>query len=227
MTPRLLLSVVSAMVAILTPNRAFTDVIYDNTNAMFKGSVNNAPAQLGEEIIPAGTARIVTLLRIGVYSQSVPTTATLQAFLYANDGTGGQPGSLLWESAVMNSVPISGASNDLINFPVPNVLVPGDFTWTLQFTSQAGPMFAGLPSYGPPSVGSSVAEWSGQPGAWQKLPSAFDFFLSSVTAVPEPPSALPLSVGSSLVFILALIKRNGERGSAVDHHPCRSDECRR
>ena len=150
-----------------------------------------------------------------MYSQHAATTATLQAFLYANDGAGGQPGTQLWQSAAMTGVPITGAPNDLIDFAVPNVVVPGDFTWTLQITNGAGPNAVGLPGYGPPSVGSSpVFLWSGQPGSWQEIgsQSSPEYALARSTAVPEPTAMLLLGVGLGLVFVLVLM-HSGSRSS--------------
>jgi hypothetical protein len=214
MTRRSPLSIAAALIAILTSNTASPAVIYDNTSSTFANTVITGPNQIGGEVLPAGTDRIVTLLGIGVYSQHAATTATLQAFLYANDGAGGQPGTQLWQSATMTGVPITGAPNDLIAFAVPNVAVPGDFTWTLQITNGAGPFSVGLPGYGPPSVGSSpVFIWSGQPGSWQKIGSQSSpvYVLASITAVPEPTAMLLLSVGLGLVFVLVFTRRQSRR----------------
>jgi hypothetical protein len=52
----------------------------------------------------------VTELDIGVSQQGVAGTANLQAFLYANDGAGRAPGTLLWNSATMTNVSLAATS---------------------------------------------------------------------------------------------------------------------
>jgi hypothetical protein len=212
MTRHLLPFVASALIGILTSNTAAPAVIYDNTSSTSMNSAAYTPFQIGNEVLPAGTDRNVTLLEIGVFSQGFAETATLQAFLYINNGTGGQPGTLLWQSAVMTNVPLTGARNDLIDFPVPDVLVPGDFTWALQISNVSGPAAAGLPAYGPPSVGSSTYySWSGLPGSWTKVGSLSSpqINLARITAItiPEPSSIHLLGIGLGLVFILALMRQ--------------------
>jgi hypothetical protein len=204
---------VAALMAILTSSTASPAVIYDNTSSTFMNAVSATVSQLGNEVFPAGTDRRVTLLEVGVYSQHAASTATLQAFLYANDGTGGQPGTLLWQSAAMNRVPLTGDSNDLIAFPVPNVLVPADFTWTLQISNNSGPFVAGLPTYGPPSIGSSAGvSWFGQPGSWTKVTDPTFYYLARITAtIPEPSSILLLSVGLGVVLSTGTFSRRSRR----------------
>jgi hypothetical protein len=124
-----------------------------------------------------------------VTQQGFAGTADLQAWLYANDGPGGQPGTMLWQSAILDDVPLTGG-NDLIAFPVPLVQAPNTFTWTVQI-SDTSPVAVGLPHFHPPTVGSSPDyAWFGGPGSWTKLPGppARDRMVR-VTAVPEPASA--------------------------------------
>jgi hypothetical protein len=176
-------------------------VIYDNTTTPIDGLTFSA-LQQGDEIEAAGEARIVTELLIGVSQQGVAGTADLQARLYANDGPGGEPGSLLWESPLMNDVALTG-NVELISFPVPWVAVPNIFTWTIQ-TSDATPVAVGLPFFNPPTVGSSPDySWFGSPGSWGRLfPSSPDLpqnYMARVIAVstPEPTSVLGLlSIGA-------------------------------
>jgi hypothetical protein len=174
---------------------ARAEIIYDNTTTRFGTSLLFSALQIGDEVQAAGTARLVSELQIGVSQQGVAGTADLQARLYANDGPGGQPGSLLWESLVRNDVALTGGI-DLITFPVPLVLVPDTFTWTIQI-SDARPVAVGLPFFHPPTVGSSPDYlWFGGPGSWtrQTVPNPANL-MARVTAeggpvaIPEPSSA--------------------------------------
>ncbi len=153
------------LAAALTP--ALADVIYENT-ATPTGSRTFTQLQIGDEVQAEGTARIVTELHIGVTMQGQPGTADLQPRLYANDGSGGAPGTLLWTGAVQNDVPLTGG-NDLIRFVVPGVEVPDTFTWTI-LISDTRPIAAGLPHYDPPSRGSSPDyAWFGNGSTWTRL----------------------------------------------------------
>jgi hypothetical protein len=147
---------------------------------------------------------------LGVNSQNVPATlSTLQAFLYANDGAGGAPGTLLWQSAVKQNLALTGG-NDLIAFVVPSVTVPNTFTWALQ-TGNATPVAAGLPTFGAPTVGAYVSGWFGGPGSWTPLPGSNNIYLARITtattAVPEPSTYALAGVMGAVGLIGAWMRR--------------------
>ena len=178
-------------------------VIYDNTTTPL-GSTSFTALQIGDEVNAAGSERIVSLLQVGVTQQGFAGRADLQAWLYANDGPGGQPGTMLWQSAILNDVPLTGG-NDLIAFPVPLVQVPNTFTWTVQI-SDTTPVAVGLPHFHPPTVGSSPDyAWFGGPGSWTRLlgPPPRDL-MARVTAIPEPATA---AIVVTPLFAAALARR--------------------
>ncbi|MHC4745008.1 MAG: PEP-CTERM sorting domain-containing protein [Planctomycetota bacterium] len=170
-------------------------VVYDNSSE-YLGVHAGTAQQLGDEITLAGTERTVTELHIGVNLQGYGGTADFQAWLYANDGPGGEPGTMLWASEVVEAIPLSG-ENEFIVFDVPNIPVPDTFTWTQQ-NRNATPVAVGIPLYDPPSIGSSeVHSWFGKPGSWTKT-SGVTYpgnYMCRVVAVPEPGSILLLSLG--------------------------------
>jgi len=184
----------------LSHSGALADVIYDNTTTSLPSRSFTA-LQIGNEVSVSGTALAVNDLEIGVNQQGVAGTANLQAFLYANDGAGGSPGTLLWDSAVMTNVSLTGG-NDLIAFAVPSVVVPSTFTWAIQI-SNTTPIAAGLPAFDPPTVGSFVRGWFGGPGIWTNLDADgvdahYMARVIAASAVPEP-SAI-VSAGFALVI---------------------------
>ena len=199
------------IIALLLCAAALSDadagVIFDNTTTP-TGSRSFTGLQIGDEVNAAGSDRSVSLLEIGVTQQGMAGTADLQAFLYANDGAGGQPGTMLWQSALLNNVPLTGG-NDLIPFPVPLVLVPNTFTWTVRI-SDTTPIAVGVPHFHPPTVGSSPDyAWFGGPGSWTKLTGANPTnLMARVTAVPEPASA---AVVVTPLFAAALARRSRRR----------------
>lgn len=157
----------ACMIATLSAN---ADVIYQNTDA-YTGARSFTALWIGDEVTAAGTDRTVTALFIGVSMQGFVGTADLQARLYANDGVDGQPGTLLWESALMDDVALTG-NDDLIQFNPPSIVVPDTFTWMLQ-ASDTDPVAVGMPHYDPITVGDSPEHaWFGSgdgSGNWTML----------------------------------------------------------
>jgi hypothetical protein len=173
--------------------------IYDNTTTRQGMSLNFTKLQQGSEVNADGTERFVTDLFVGMSQQGVAGTADMQARLYANNGAGGKPGTLLWEGPLLKKVDLTGGI-DLIDFSVPMVLVPDTFTWTVQI-SNPDPVAVGLPNFGPPTVGSSVTNWFGDGTVWTPLSGdGFEARVEAVSAVPEPSTALLLIAGSGLVL---------------------------
>jgi hypothetical protein len=125
--------------------------------------------ELGNTITLAGFERAATRMDVAVrIGNSGVAQFDGRVRFYANDGPSGEPGTLLWASELRHFVIDSGA--DLVySFPLPNVVVPDTFTWTMQITSRSGgnQSILGLPHYGPPTVGAIASGfWSGGPGAW-------------------------------------------------------------
>jgi hypothetical protein len=194
--------------------QASAELIFDNTTR-FLGPINFTALPIGDEVQVSGTGSKVTDLQIGVNQQKIAGTANLQAFLYANDGAGGIPGSLLWQSALMTNVALTGG-NDLIDFAVPSIAVPTTFTWAIQI-SNTQPVAAGVPSFNPPSVGSVLHGWFGGPGKWtnldgERVDAHFMARIQATTAIPEPSTfvavCLTLLIGLGWIGVQA---RGGTR----------------
>jgi hypothetical protein len=190
------------------------DIIYDNTTTRIGTGLSFTQLELGSEVTAAGTDRFVTDLLIGVSQQGIAGTADMQARLYANDGSGGKPGTLLWASDLMQNVQLTGGI-DLIDFSVPEVLVPDTFTWTIQI-SNTNPVGVGLPTFGPPTVGSSPTDWFGNSTiGWTQLAS--DPFMARVNAEPSAAVPEPSSVALLLPGLGVFLGRRlwpGRRGQS-------------
>ena len=174
---------------------ALAGVIFDNSSPGNHGITVTGAPQLGGEVTAAlGTPRVVTELDLGFTTGNVgAATADLQAFLYANDGSGGSPGTLLWQSAVMAGVSIN-STNAIIAFIVPSILVPNTFTFTAAITNQAG-NFGYVPASGA-TTGAFVTPWVGSPGSWTSLAPIFEVEGRVIAAsVPEPATIALLSFG--------------------------------
>ncbi|APW64096.1 PEP-CTERM sorting domain-containing protein [Paludisphaera borealis] len=201
----------AALVTVSFQAVASADLIFDNSSAGDQGITTTGALQIGGEVTAApGTPRAVTELDLGFTSQGLSVTGDLQAFLYANDGAGGAPGTLLWQSAVMTGVAIN-STNTLIAFSVPSVVVPDTFTFTGAITNASGNL-GYVPAVGA-AIGAFNQAWVGSPGAWSTLPSVFEIEARVISqAVPEPSSMALLSVG---VFGLIAAGRRRKAAKAV------------
>ena len=188
---------------------SFGAVVYDNTTP---GGTNNAyygsTFEFGDQVNLAGTDRTVT--DFSFYSQLNAAVLGSQSVVfrfYANDGTAGAPGSLLFTSDPQamalgsQTFTVSGLA----------VTVPNSFTWTVTFSNLAGGDDAGLLIYNPPSTGSSLNDfWQKDGGgAWSLMQVNGGLtpanFAARVTAVPEP-GVFALGVLGALVC--CFLKRN-------------------
>ncbi len=160
-------SVITAALVVCAAPVAVGATIYDNSTSDL-GPTSFTQLQIGDEVHPTGDERIVTQLFVGLTQQGFAGTADLQVRLYANDGKGGAPGTLLWESDLMDDVALTG-QRELIAVDVPGVLVPDPFTWTVQI-SDTRPVAVGLPHFDPPTVGASPDYgWFGDGVTWTRL----------------------------------------------------------
>lgn len=187
-----IISVIAAGGALISSTRA--DIVYNNTTTRV-GTVHELLAQgqanseeHGNAITLAGSARaasqVMLRTRIGDFG-----AASFQARIrfYANDGPGGRPGTLLWQSAPINQVIDSGSDTTNI-FAVPNITVPNTFTWTIQVSNrQVSQAPMGPAHYNPPTVGSAgFGYWRRTgpgPADWELIGPAEPPFGAQVAAV--------------------------------------------
>ncbi len=143
---------------------ALDETVFSNTKTS-TGIHSAGGAQHGSEITLAGTYRSVKELLIGLYNNS-PQYCDLKARIYKNDGPGGKPGTLLWESEWQNEwIP---TEHTLISFDVGCVSAPETITWTLESRDCA--FYPNHPHYGPATVGSYVTSWWGDGSNWTEQP---------------------------------------------------------
>jgi hypothetical protein len=182
----------------MNSEQARAAVIFDNTATRQDHLLSLTQLQIGSEVSAAGTARRVTDLMVGISNQGMAGTANFQARLYVDDGTTGLPGMLLWDGPVSPGVHLTGGV-DLIDLRVPEVLVPDHFVWTVQITND---LYAGLPDFGPPTVGSSSGDLFGDGINWTHLTTnAFEArILAEPAVVPELGSAWFAASGGCLLL---------------------------
>jgi hypothetical protein len=187
----------ATMLVLLTSGLVRAEIVFDNTSNLTTAAAFSA-LPMGNQIRLSGTNRIVNEIDIGITRQGYPGTADFQLWFYANDGSGNQPGTLLWNSGLIDNLPLIGSSQ-IMAFAVPQILVPDTFTWELQISDSRGvnEMAVGqLCSSSSPTVGTYVDAWFGNPGSWGN-----DHFqrAARVVAIPEPATLLLLGLGAAIV----------------------------
>ena len=198
------------LIAVTMTSQAGT--IYSDLTAAGGWSLPPLNGEIGNEITVSGANWQVTELSIEIYSQGGifpngnPGFADFQAQLYANNGAGGQPGTLLWQSTVEQHVYYLGGLS-LLNFSVPDIAVPGTFTWTLQY-SNTSPIPPALPSGAAPAIGASDICWfrTQNDATWTPATAAGNL-MAQITAVPEPTTYALLMAGAFALGLRRTFKK--------------------
>ena len=165
-------------------------VVYDNSTKRL-GSSYSSTNEFGDQIKLSDSVNTkITSFEIDYYlNHGASGDETARIFLYANDGAGGKPGSLLFDSiSVANTIPLI-RGYDHILFQGLSVSVPQSFTWTTKFGGVDSVEFAALLLSNPPTVGSSYDDyWEKVGGDWiTKRSEVTPFnFSAQFSAVPEP-----------------------------------------
>ncbi|MFM1768571.1 MAG: hypothetical protein RJA22_1100 [Verrucomicrobiota bacterium] len=149
-------------------NLAFTDAGAYSVPERFATSGR----EFGEEIILAGNATTYTVTNFlyefyGYGPDFAAGNVTVRLRFYANDGPSGVPNTLLFDSGSSPTLPSTGTAGSVINYSGLNVVVPKNFTWTVEFEgvttpNGAGLLQAGLDLYTVPTVGMSYDDY------WEK-----------------------------------------------------------
>lgn len=147
------------------------EIVYDNTKTFLDRYAGEA-GEFGDWLILAGTARVLTDIQFeyfGDFSQQGDELAKVR--IYANEKAYDlyrrEPTTVLYESGYFPINP--GYSSKHLS--VPNVLLPDEVTFTIEFGGIAETETAGLLLYSPPSVGRSFNEFwrRNDEGFWQPI----------------------------------------------------------
>jgi len=189
------IALVCAAVSTSSPRAAFGEIVFDNTvSPSLVGVFGPSAEQVGNEITLGGQARQISLVSWLVDTQNHSLWAGTETHIYANDGAGGGPGTLLWSSGPLTNY--LAASDTFLNVPVPNIAVPNTITVTSQFFD-AVPVALGRDYGGSTTAGGLVSSWAEYPaGVWTH---SFGPWAMQVVAVPEP-SSVSLTISASLLL---------------------------
>jgi len=196
------LSVASALMIGVSASAA---TIYDNSVNDLSTRFNPGATEVGDEIILAGSQRMLTsfsfeffALNNGTTNGSFADQIQARVRFYQNNGPlfngYATPGTNFYDSGFFTlglptdrSVAVFSAGLD---FPVQGLVMPvvSNFTWSVQFRGGSIGDSAGVDIYGPPVVGQGLKDyWEFSGGTWTlKTNNVAMNFAAKFDAVPEP-----------------------------------------
>jgi len=198
------LNVGVSVVAAMLSNVAFADILYQNTTADLSTRFNTGLRQVGDQVILSGGAYsaaplfVINEFSVSYYGLHFSGNETMQVRFYANDGVNWDgsnktPGSLLWDSGAFSILPTSRSTLTFDSDLGKGIVVPKDFTYTVEFFGISPGEEAGVDLFGPPTVGGNYSDyWLKTEAGWvlAKSDTANIDFAASMNgiAVPEPTS---------------------------------------
>lgn len=171
-----------------------TFIVYDNTLIDKQTTFQiGAGEEVGDEILLDNTLMNGTLYSINYFTftywgNNFNGNEQMTVKFYANDGAGGKPNTVLWDSTpfAIPQTPKSQVIFDDLNVTV----TQRNLTWAVQFSGLESGETAGLWIYSPPSVGQNYTDyWYNDGSGWQlRAGSQAIDFEAKVGVNPIPPT---------------------------------------
>jgi hypothetical protein len=203
--------VLTGMLLAARPAHAW--LVYDNSANDLLARFNPGTVEVGDEIIlfNPNNATYLTNFDFQYYGEGSSGNEMLQVRFYANDGPGGAPGTVLFDSGAFSVTTTPRATlifdESLLWYNGDRVYVPNVFTWTVEFsgTTDSGESW-GVDLYSPQDVGNNYTSyWDNDPvNGWLLKTNQFGVnmdFGARVWAVPEP-SGIALGLAGAFLVLL-------------------------
>ncbi len=210
----------ACVAAFLAGQSANASLIFDNSTGDQLERFNPGLVEIGDEIILAGSDRLVTNFVFQYYGENFTGDELARVRFYINDGPpssgAARPGTIIYDSSPFSiaQTPRSTLVFDLATLAAGNlwnpgqgIILPDSFTWTVQFYNPDNNLGyqAGVDLYGPPTTGYDYnSYWDNDPlnGWLLKTNATYNMnFGARVEAVPEP-NAIALGLGGALLVLL-------------------------
>jgi len=211
------LFVTVACLCLSTTDSAKASLVYDSISGGITtgGSGFNNIFEVGDQVNLIGSARAVTSFE--VVMQDVPSTFTIHFYNTSNGAIGAQ----IWGSEnidgtsgqLISSYDPHDRGGDGLNYfqlfhvSVPNVVVPGEFVWTVEQPIIGG---TGIVNNGYNIIGNSNAYWVRDSNGWERISrgsgTGVFAFAAKIDASPAPVPGAILLFGSGLVCLVGLRK---------------------
>jgi hypothetical protein len=190
------------LLAVTVCSTASASVVYDNTSNYLTNYFFSTPStrEFGDQInLASGFDRTVTQFQFEYFATNLVGLESLTFRIYSNANSNSAP------IAPLFSIGPVAIQNGINTVTVDGLFLPvtDSITWTVQFNNVTGAGTAGLPLYGPATVGSSYDDF------WQRNDTgtgwnAFRFpggvpdgsFAARVTAVPEASTVVYTVLGA-------------------------------
>jgi hypothetical protein len=218
-TPYFVSALSVGAVALLCQNAQSQSLVYSDTATYTGDNFNFDTGQTGlesagNEIVLAAANDVITSfsVQIDFTGSGTPTGTVDVQFLqntgnpyngYATPNAGGA--GVIWDSTYSTLGSFSSAAGEVLTYSLPNVTVPKDFTFVVNFDGLTSTEVAGLSIYGNTTVGANYNDaWVNTGSGWelQKATGSDPApqFGASLTAIPEP-STIALGVMGACAFL--------------------------
>jgi hypothetical protein len=226
---QLVLTAIAALVGLT----ARAEWVYNNSSNDLSMRFDIGTAEAGDEIVLAGTARVLTNFSFEYWAQGLTGGDEKgQVRFYKNDGAGvpadpiniKEPSTLFFDSGLfsIHNTDRVTLTWDQFNLENGNDLnlsgpVPDSFTWSIQFynVDSGSGESAGVDLYNPPDVGGNYMEyWNNDGGGWvySSLTNSGGVYqnvnFGATFGVPEPTSLLLGLAGGLAILGLTFHRRN-------------------
>lgn len=189
------------------------EIVYNNTTSRVEASYGS-PLEFGDQVTLQGLNRDLFRFEFE-YSATLTPSASKQGLvrMYQNDGPGGAPGTLLWET---DPFQLQTGQGTVIFNEITGVKLPSSLTWSLATSGLGGGESFNVQLYNPPSVGSSADNfWQKNAfGGWtltvlnNASGTAPANFSARITAVPEPTTMAMVVGGLAAMGVAAYRRKN-------------------
>ncbi|MBM3823537.1 MAG: PEP-CTERM sorting domain-containing protein [Verrucomicrobia bacterium] len=189
------------------------EIVYNNSSVPLNASYGSA-LEFGDQVSLQGLNRDLYRFEFE-YNASLAPAASKQGLvrMYANDGPGGAPGTLLFETDPF-ALPTGQGTLDFSQ--IGGVKLPNQLTWTLATAGLSGSEKFEVQLFSPPSIGKSADDfWQKNAfGGWtltvlsSAAGSAPANFSARITAVPEPTTMAFVLGGLALMGVAGYRRKN-------------------